>query len=35
MANTDRVNATVKELAKHKSVDAIGACLRVIDGDRP
>jgi homoserine dehydrogenase len=34
MAVTDRVNATIKELAKHKSVDSIGACLRVIDGDR-
>ncbi len=34
MAVTDRVNATVKELAKHKSVDSIGACLRVIDGER-
>jgi len=32
MAMTDRVNATVKDLAKHKSVDSIGACLRVIDG---
>jgi homoserine dehydrogenase len=34
MAVTDRVNATIKELAKHKSVDSIGACLRVIDGGR-
>jgi homoserine dehydrogenase len=34
LAVTDRVNATIKELAKHKSVDSIGACLRVIDGDR-
>src|ERR1700689_2444803 len=32
MALTDRVNATVKDLAKHKSVDSVGACLRVIDG---
>jgi homoserine dehydrogenase len=34
MALTDRVTATVKDLAKHKSVDSIGACLRVIDGGR-
>jgi homoserine dehydrogenase len=34
MAVTDRVNATIKALAKHKSVDSIGACLRVIDGGR-
>jgi len=32
MARTDAVEATVKDLAKHKSVDSIGACLRVIDG---
>jgi homoserine dehydrogenase len=32
LALTDRVNATVKDLAKHKSVDSVGACLRVIDG---
>jgi len=32
MALADRVNATMKDLAKHKSVDSIGACLRVMDG---
>ena len=31
-ARTDSVEATVKDLAKHRSVDSIGACLRVIDG---
>ena len=34
MALTESVNATMKDLAKHKSVDSIGACLRVIDGGR-
>ena len=34
MALTDSVNATMKDLAKHASVDSIGACLRVIDGGR-
>jgi len=34
LALTDRVNATVKDLAKHQSVDSVGACLRVIDGGR-
>ena len=34
LALTDRVNATMTELAKHKSVDSIGACMRVIDGAR-
>jgi homoserine dehydrogenase len=34
LAVTDRVNATIKDLAKHKSVDSIGACLRVIDAGR-
>jgi homoserine dehydrogenase len=34
MALTDSVNATMKDLAKDKSVDSIGACLRVIDGGR-
>jgi hypothetical protein len=32
MARTDSVEATVKDLAKHRSVDSIGACLRVIGG---
>lgn len=34
LALADRVNATVKDLAKHKSVDSIGACLRVIERGR-
>jgi homoserine dehydrogenase len=34
MALTESVNATMTGLAKHKSVDSIGACLRVIDGGR-
>ncbi len=34
MAVTDHVNATIKDLAKHRSVDSIGACLRVIDAER-
>jgi homoserine dehydrogenase len=34
MALTENVNDTMKALAKHKSVDSIGACLRVIDGGR-
>src|SRR5487761_154302 len=34
MALTESLNATMKDLAKHKSVDSIGACLRVIDGGR-
>jgi len=34
MAIADRANATVKALAKHPSVDRIGACMRVIDGGR-
>ncbi|MEO9181487.1 MAG: homoserine dehydrogenase [Acidimicrobiales bacterium] len=34
MAIADHANATVKELAKHPSVDRIGACMRVIDGGR-
>jgi hypothetical protein len=34
MALTDSVNDTMKDLAKHASVDSIGACLRVIDGGR-
>jgi homoserine dehydrogenase len=34
MALADRVTATVKDLAKHRSVDSIGACLRVIERGR-
>ena len=31
MALSADVEATVKDLAEHRSVDSIGACLRVID----
>ncbi len=32
LAVTDHVASTVKDLSNHRSVDSVGACIRVIGG---